>query len=158
MFDHSVTLYYPWRNQKPFYDKLKITLKWKTYLVAFLICHSALASADVSFPCLRVCRIHVFMARTKSQSCYCICIVRRGGIYDEIMAEPEGNLEGKAQGISQGLRLYCIVFSDSSHNKNILNIERVNYLYCPDSWAIRENISQQIEKYRRVRFQYYNVE
>ena len=45
----------------------------------------------------------------------------RGGIYNEIKPEPEGNPEGKAQGFSRGLRLYFIVFPDSSHNTDILN-------------------------------------
>ena len=45
----------------------------------------------------------------------------RGGIYDAIYPEHKGNLEGKTQGISQGLRLYFIVFPDSSHYTDILN-------------------------------------
>ena len=45
----------------------------------------------------------------------------RGGIYDEIQPEPEGNPKGKAQGISLGIRLYFIVFPDSSHITDILN-------------------------------------
>ena len=52
---------------------------------------------------------------------YCICIVMRRGIYDEIWPEPEGNPEGEARGISRGLRLYFIVIPDSSHNTDILN-------------------------------------
>ena len=34
------------------------------------------------------------------ESKYCNCIVTRGGVYDEILLEPEGNPEGGAQGIS----------------------------------------------------------
>ena len=34
----------------------------------------------------------------------CNCIVTRGGVYDEISPEPEGNPEGGARGISRGLR------------------------------------------------------
>ena len=45
----------------------------------------------------------------------------RGGIYNEIYLEPEGNPEGKARAISTGLRLYFVVFPDSSHNTDILN-------------------------------------
>ena len=45
----------------------------------------------------------------------------RGGIYDEIYPELEGNPEGKAKGISGGLRLYFIVYPDSSHNIDNLN-------------------------------------
>ena len=52
---------------------------------------------------------------------YCICIVTRGGIYNEIWPEPRGNPDGKAQGISQGLMLYFIVFPDSNHNTDILS-------------------------------------
>ena len=46
----------------------------------------------------------------------CNCIVTRGGVYNEILPEPEGNPEGGARGISRG--------PDSSHNTVILN-----YLY-----------------------------
>ena len=52
---------------------------------------------------------------------YCICIVTRGGIQDEIKPEPEGNPKGKARGISRGLRLYFIVYPYSFHNTDILN-------------------------------------
>ena len=45
----------------------------------------------------------------------------RGGIHNEIYLEPERNPEGKARAISTGLRLYFIVFPDSSHNTDILN-------------------------------------
>ena len=45
----------------------------------------------------------------------------RGGIYDEIWPEPEGNPEGEARVISRGLWLYFIVLPDSSHNTDILN-------------------------------------
>ena len=38
-----------------------------------------------------------------------------------------------------------------------INIGRVDSPYCSDSWAIRENIAQQIEQYWRGKFQYYNV-
>ena len=31
---------------------------------------------------------------------HCNCIVTRGGVYDEILPEPEGNHEGGARGIS----------------------------------------------------------
>ena len=51
-------------------------------------------------------------------------IVTRGGVYNEILPEPEGNPEGKARGISRGLSQYFIVYPDSSHNTVILN-----YLY-----------------------------
>ena len=51
----------------------------------------------------------------------CNCIVTRGGVYDEISPEPEGNPEGGARGISRGLRRYFIVYPDSSHNTVILN-------------------------------------
>ena len=57
---------------------------------------------------------------------YCNCIVTRGGVYDEISPEPEGNPEGGARGISRGLRRYFIVYPDSSHNTVILN-----HLYQP---------------------------
>ena len=52
---------------------------------------------------------------------YYICIVTRGGIHDKIWPEPKGNPEGKARGISQGFRLYFIVFPDLSHYTDILN-------------------------------------
>ena len=45
----------------------------------------------------------------------------RGGVYDEILPEPEGNPEGGAQGISRGFRQYFILYPDSSHNTVILN-------------------------------------
>ena len=38
-----------------------------------------------------------------------------------------------------------------------INIGKVDSPYCSDSWAIRENIALYIEKYWRVKFQYYNV-
>ena len=38
-----------------------------------------------------------------------------------------------------------------------INIRRVDSLCCSDSWAIRENITQRIEEYGSVKFQYYNV-
>ena len=45
----------------------------------------------------------------------------RGGIYDDIWPEPEGNHEGKSRRICRGLRLYFIVYCDSSYNTDILN-------------------------------------
>ena len=47
--------------------------------------------------------------------------MERGGIYDEIYPEHEGNPEGGAQGISQVLRLYLTIHPDLSHNIEILN-------------------------------------
>ena len=41
--------------------------------------------------------------------------------YGEIYPKPEGNLEGEAQGISRGLRLYFTAYPDLSHNTDILN-------------------------------------
>ena len=55
----------------------------------------------------------------------CNCIVMRGGVYDEILPEPEGNPEGGARGISRGLRRYFIVYPDLSHNTVILNYLRM---------------------------------
>ena len=52
---------------------------------------------------------------------YCNCIVTRGGVYDEILPEPEENPEGRARGISQGL----IVYPNSSRNTVILNYLRM---------------------------------
>ena len=43
---------------------------------------------------------------------YSICIETRGGIYGDILPEPKGSPNGKAQGISQGLRLYFTVYPD----------------------------------------------
>ena len=37
-------------------------------------------------------------------------------------------------------------------------IGRVDYQYCSDGWAIRENIAQLIDQYWRFKFQYENVE
>ena len=51
----------------------------------------------------------------------CICIMTRGGIYGELLPDYEGNLEGGARGISQGLRLYFTVYPDLSHNTDILH-------------------------------------
>ena len=44
----------------------------------------------------------------------------RGGIYDEIYPEPEGNPEGEAQENFRGLWLYYIA-PNLSHNTDILN-------------------------------------
>ena len=53
------------------------------------------------------------------------CIMTRGGVFDEILPEPEGNPDGRAQGISRGLRQYFIVYPDSS----ISRIDSVSFQY-----------------------------
>ena len=40
---------------------------------------------------------------------HCNCIVTRGGVYNEILPEPEGNPKGRARGISRGLMQFFIV-------------------------------------------------
>ena len=47
--------------------------------------------------------------------------MNRGVIYGKILPEPEGNVEGRARGIFQGLRLFFAVYSDSSHNTDLIN-------------------------------------
>ena len=82
-------------------------------------------------------------------------IVTKEGIYNEIYTKPKGISEGEAQGISQGLRLYFIVFPDLSHNTDILNnnssidlpIGRVDSLYCSVSPSRLSNTEE-------LKFQY----
>ena len=50
-----------------------------------------------------------------------ICIMTRGEMYGELKPEHEGNPEGGAGWISRGLRLNFTVYSDLSHNTDILN-------------------------------------
>ena len=57
----------------------------------------------------------------------------RGGMYGEIKPEHEGNPEGRALGISRGLRLYITVCPDLSHDTDIINFEKLHFQYCP-SW------------------------
>ena len=54
----------------------------------------------------------------------------RGGTYNEIYPGPEENPEGEAKGISEKLRLYFIVYLDSSHNTDILNYKSSIDLPC----------------------------
>ena len=45
----------------------------------------------------------------------------KGGIYGEILPDPEENSESGARGIFQRLMLYFTVFPDLSHNTDIIN-------------------------------------
>ena len=54
------------------------------------------------------------------------CIVTKGGIYCEIWPQPEGNPEGRAWGISLGLRLYFTVHPFSRHNTDTI----YSWLHC----------------------------
>ena len=59
---------------------------------------------------------------------YCICIVMRGGIYDEIQHELVGNPEAKARVISRGHRLYFILYPDSLVYDQVLSINTVQFV------------------------------
>ena len=65
------------------------------------------------------------------------CIYTRGGIYRQILPEPEGNTKGESRGISQGLMLYFTVYPNSSHKTDILNY---NSIIVPPGRAILEEL------------------
>ena len=102
----------------------------------------------------------------------CIRILTRGGIYGEIKPEPRDfpraqpifhrTSQHESQYIYSQLQLQYYPSWEG-------NIERVYYPYCSVSWGyifkytpsrarpIRENISQLIEQYWRVKFKYYKM-
>ena len=99
---------------------------------------------------------------------YCICIMLRGRIYSEIQPDHEGNPEGGAQGISQGLRLYFTVYPDLSHITDILNfffkkssivlpgraiLEELIFCIGLAAGAIFSRIAQYIKQYGSVQTQ-----
>ena len=64
------------------------------------------------------------MAKTEmgaSQSPGLYLYYDNGGIYSEIQTGLEGNPEGGARGIFQGLRLYFTKYPDLSPNTDIIN-------------------------------------
>ena len=76
--------------------------------------------------------------RTSTHCIDCICIMMRGGIYDEkkpeqcsgffFISEHEGNPVVGAQRIYQGLRLYFTIHPDLGHITDILNFEMLTIL------------------------------